>query len=268
MTTEQPDYDTIAREWDEREYLREQVTAAIVERLPEIPDGALVLDLGCGTGEPGFTVKARYPAVRLLGVDVSEPMIALARSKARRLADVSFEARPMSDTGAGPASVDVLVSRFAFLYEDHRDVRPSLAEAARVLRPGGAFSVAVWDRAELNTLIALLHTAVGDLPGAAALPDPFAYDVLAAPGHRARLLREAGFASVAEAAFTFDYRIAGRAALLEVLHTSPYGPFVGALGPADQATVEDRVIAGAAGHAEPGGGYRIPITCRLLWGRR
>ncbi|GAB7047337.1 class I SAM-dependent methyltransferase [Catenuloplanes indicus] len=268
MTVERPDYDTIARKWDDREYLREPVTGAIMERLPGIPDGALVLDMGCGTGEPGLTVKARYPASRLLGVDISEPMIALARSKARRLGDVSFETRPMSDTGAGPASVDVLVSRFALLYEEHRDVRPSLAEAARVLRPGGAFSLAVWDRAELNTLIALLHGAVGDLAGAAALPDPFAYDVLATPGRRARLLREAGFAVVEEAAFTFDYRIAGRAALLDVLHTSPYGPFVGTLGAADRAAVEDRVTARAAVHAEPDGGYRIPITCRLLWGRR
>nr|WP_221382663.1 hypothetical protein [Actinoplanes polyasparticus] len=55
MTSTQPDYDTIAWRWDAREYLREPVSAAILDRLPSLGDGALLLDIGCGTGEPGFT---------------------------------------------------------------------------------------------------------------------------------------------------------------------------------------------------------------------
>nr|WP_221382662.1 class I SAM-dependent methyltransferase [Actinoplanes polyasparticus] len=205
-----------------------------------------------------------------MGVDRSAPMIDLARSKAveRGLTDTTFEVGEMSRMPVQSASVDAVVSRFALLYEDFADVLPSLAETARVLRPGGAFSLAVWDRAELNTLIALFHHVASDVPGADALPDPFAYDVLATPGHRAALLSGAGFAAVEETAFTFDYRVPDQAALVEVLHTSPYGPHLDALEPAERTTVEKRLATHAAGYRQSDGSYQIPITCRLLWGRR
>ncbi|MDP9793753.1 SAM-dependent methyltransferase [Catenuloplanes nepalensis] len=270
MTSPLPDYDTIARDWDTREDVTRPVAGAIVDLIPVPADGALVLDLGCGTGEPGLTVAARYPGVRLLGVDRSAPMVEIARAKARRLGldGATFEVRLMSDVGLEPASVDVVVSRMSLLMQDFQDVGSSVTECARVLRPGGTFSFAVFDRAELNPLIAAFYLTLRDFPGADALPNPFALDDLAAPGYRGGLLRRAGFASVEEAPFTWDWRVAGDEALIEVLRTSPFGPFLGTLTDADRATAGLRVVERAAAYREPDGGYRFPTTCRLFWGSR
>jgi trans-aconitate 2-methyltransferase len=270
MTSELPDYDTIADDWDRREQLQRPVAEAIADRLPAAADGALLLDLGCGTGEPGFTVKARRPSLRLLGIDSSEAMVELARTKARRLGieDASFEVRTMSDVGVGTGSVDLIVSRYSLLVQDFQDPRSSVVEAARVLRPGGGFAFAAWDRAELNPLIAIFFTVLSDLPGDGVLPNPFALDGLAAPGYRAGLLREAGFEAVEEAAFTWDYRVSDREALMEILRTSPYGPFLTTLDAAGRSQAEEQVAARAGDYRAQSGDYRFPTACRLFWGRR
>ena len=48
----------------------------ITDRLSDIPFNT-VLDVGCGTGEILNTIKNRFPAVSLYGIDISEEMLAL-----------------------------------------------------------------------------------------------------------------------------------------------------------------------------------------------
>jgi trans-aconitate 2-methyltransferase len=270
MTSEVPEYDTLARDWEQLEDLLRPVAEAVVERLPTPADGAFVLDMGCGAGEPGLTVKAHHPAVRLLGVDRAELMVEVARSKARRLglSDVTFEVGLMSDTAVESASVDMLVSRFSFLMLDHQNLESSLSEATRVLRPGAAYSFAVWDRSELNTLIALFRSALSGFPGTEGLPDPSAVDYLAEPGYRAGLLRRAGLDTVDEAAFHWDYLLADQQAVFEVLSQSPSGAFLKTLQPDDRAEIEARMTHLATEYRMSDGSYRFPTTCRLFWGRR
>nr|WP_221379898.1 class I SAM-dependent methyltransferase [Actinoplanes polyasparticus] len=270
MTTEAPDYNGAARGWDQLEFLIRPVAGAIVERLPDPAPGAFVLDLGCGTGEPGLTVKTRHPAVRLLGVDRADLMVEIARAKARSLGfgDTAFETRLMSDTAVAPASVDLLVSRFAFLMLDHQALELSLAEAIRVMRPGAAYSFAVWDRSELNTLITLFRSVLGGFPGGASLPDPSAINYLAEPGYRAHLLLRAGVTNVEEASLSWDARIPDRESLVGVLEHSPFGVFLKSLEPAARAEAVSRITEGAVAYREPDGGYRSPTTCRLFGGRR
>nr|WP_221383202.1 class I SAM-dependent methyltransferase [Actinoplanes polyasparticus] len=125
MTAQVPDYDALAAKFDRVASFIRPVADAIVAGCRSPPDGALVLDLGCGTGEPGLTVKKRHPAVRLLGIDQSEPMVEIARSKARRLglSDTKFEVRLMSDTAVEPASVGLLVSRCLWLWTTKASTR-------------------------------------------------------------------------------------------------------------------------------------------------
>ncbi|GAB2572826.1 methyltransferase [Paractinoplanes abujensis] len=266
----QPDYNEAARGWDRLEFLIRPVAEAIVERLPDPAPGAFVLDLGCGTGEPGLTVRTRHPAVRLLGVDRADLMVEIARAKARSLGfdNTTFETRLMSDTAVASASVDLLVSRFAFLMLDHQTLDLSLAEATRVLRPGAAYSFAVWDRSELNTLITLFRSVLSGFPGGESLPDPSAINYLADPGHRADLLLRAGVTTVEEAPLSWDTRIPDRDSLVDVLEHTPFGAFFTSLEPAGRAEAVSRIIERAGTYREPDGGYRFPTTCRLFWGRR
>ena len=62
-----PDYDRIGSDFDLWLPLIAPVTSALLGHLPALPEGASVLDVACGTGEPGLTLARRSPGVRVLG---------------------------------------------------------------------------------------------------------------------------------------------------------------------------------------------------------
>lgn len=117
--------------------------AATVEhslrRLPQRPYRH-VLDVGCGTGAFLTALAARLPRARLVGVDLSLPMLAAARAK--RIANaVLCRARAEALPLAG-GRFDLAVSLSAF--HDFDDLELAMREIRRVLRPGGAILVTDW----------------------------------------------------------------------------------------------------------------------------
>lgn len=103
-----------------------------------------ILDLGCGTGNHALTLARRGYAV--VGIDRSEQMLSLARSKARdEDLDVQFE---MDDirTFVQDETFDAISSMFAVMsYQiSDDDVRETLRGARRALRPGGLLVFDVW----------------------------------------------------------------------------------------------------------------------------
>lgn len=98
-----------------------------------VPQGARVLDLGCGTGA---LLRALRPRLREgIGVDASPAMLDRARAHEpeQRWHTVDGPALPLEDH-----SVDVLSSLLSWRYLDWD---PLLAEIVRVLRPGGRLLV-------------------------------------------------------------------------------------------------------------------------------
>ena len=51
-----PDFDRMAADFDLFLPLIQPVGLAVLEHLPKLPEGANVLDVACGTGEPGLTL--------------------------------------------------------------------------------------------------------------------------------------------------------------------------------------------------------------------
>lgn len=94
--------------------------------------GAHVLDAGCGTGR-----IARYLVDRglsVVGVDLSPGMLAMARRDHPdlELHEGSLTALPLAD-----ASVDGVVFWYSLIHLSDEELPVALAEAVRVLRPGG-----------------------------------------------------------------------------------------------------------------------------------
>ena len=146
--------------------------------------GDTVLDAGCGTGDLAFDCAAAGAAT-VLGVDFAEPMLALARGKARtgrasRLtAAVSFAAADATRLPLADASVDVWCA--AFVLRNVPDLDAALAEARRVLRPGGRLGVLEITRVERGWLrpLARFHfERVVPLLGRAITRHPSAYRYL------------------------------------------------------------------------------------------
>ncbi len=110
--------------------------------LAELREGEVVLDLGSGGGIDVLLSARRVgPTGKAYGLDMTDEMLALARENQKKagVENVEFvkgeiEAIPLPD-----ASVDVIISNCVVNLSG--DKRRVIAEAFRVLRPGGRFAV-------------------------------------------------------------------------------------------------------------------------------
>ncbi len=98
-----------------------------------------MLDVACGTGRFLREVRRAYPAMKLTGLDLSQPYLNeaqrhLAGARAVTWLNANAEAMPLPD-----ASQDIVTTVFLF-HELPPDVRRIVSrEIARVLKPGGLF---------------------------------------------------------------------------------------------------------------------------------
>lgn len=224
--------------------------------------GTQVLDLACGPGVVAGMAAARGAVV--CGLDFSAAMLAEARATHRSVQFVGgdAEAVPLPD-----ASFDAVVSNFGL----HHVPRPALAlaEARRVLRPGGRVAFTFWAGHAENIAWKLVFNAVrrcGD-PAASDAPAPgggfgTTQDCLDA-------LAAAGFAEVGGRLAHRVWRHADAAALVAALRAGTArmaamieGQSAGAL-PAIVADIEQN----AAGYRDAAG-LALPIAAVVAEGVR
>src|SRR5437867_6297368 len=110
--------------------------------LAELRPGETILDLGSGGGIDVLLSARRVgPTGKAYGLDMTDEMLALARENQRKagVANVEFLKGDIERIPLPDASVDVIISNCVInLAADKRQV---LAEAFRVLKPGGRFAV-------------------------------------------------------------------------------------------------------------------------------
>lgn len=110
--------------------------------LAELRPGETVLDLGSGGGiDVLLSAKRVGPTGRVFGLDMTDEMLALAErnKQASGLTNVYFLKGIIEDIPLPDASVDVIISNCVINLSGDKD--RVLAEAFRVLRPGGRFAV-------------------------------------------------------------------------------------------------------------------------------
>jgi len=101
-----------------------------------LPREARMLDAGCGTGEASSRLAELFPDAAVLGVDIIDAHLDLARSRYARLAPrLKFERQSIFELNAPDQSFDLVVCRHVIHSIPHAD--RVLAELARVTRPGG-----------------------------------------------------------------------------------------------------------------------------------
>ncbi|MBK8256223.1 MAG: class I SAM-dependent methyltransferase [Polyangiaceae bacterium] len=263
-----PDFNRMAASFDRYLPQVHPVTLALLDHLPALAAGAEVLDVACGTGEPGLTLARRSPDVHVLGVDSAPAMIEVARSKVagEALGNARFEVMSSEALALGDESVDAVISRFGVMM--FGDVRASARELARVLRRGGHFSLAVWDDMTRNTLVySLTMVLAKHLPEGHVSP-LHRLNEWAGDGLRARLLEHVGLAAVRSEMFDWMYTFNSFEEPWDLVHRMGMITGQANLSPEAQEQVKADLLEALSIYRQPSGGYQIPHACRLIWGRR
>lgn len=133
--------------WDEQEFLatgRVEVDAAMAHlaSLGVTPGRGSALDFGCGAGRLSLALAAHVD--RVVGVDVSEGMVAKARALDTTGGRCTFVVNPRDDLSLfEDGEFDLAYSSLVLQHLPPEQARTALREMARVLRPGGALIVLV-----------------------------------------------------------------------------------------------------------------------------
>ncbi|HEY1596974.1 MAG TPA: arsenite methyltransferase [Thermoleophilaceae bacterium] len=160
----------------------------------DLHQGETVLDLGSGAGADVLISARRVgPSGRAIGLDMTDEMLELARSNAAEagVSNAEFVKGYLEDIPLADGSVDVVISNCVInLAADKRVV---LAEAARVLRPGGRFAVSdviadpdmdAATRADMQQWTGCIAGALTESEFRAALAEVGLTDVEVRPTHR------------------------------------------------------------------------------------
>lgn len=139
--------------WRRYDAVEDRVTAAVSERmldLASVGPGMRVLDLATGRGEPAIRAAKRAgPGGRVVGVEVAEGLLQMAREKAEREGVSNLELRvgeAESAEGIGEGEFDAVTVRWGLMYM--RDPVAALKNARRALKGEGALVVALWAEPE------------------------------------------------------------------------------------------------------------------------
>ncbi|HKX44587.1 MAG TPA: class I SAM-dependent methyltransferase [Burkholderiaceae bacterium] len=137
-------YDQTATNWSRQQptSLSDYTARPRVIAMCEPLEGKKVLDLGCGEGYVSRMLRNR--GAHVIGLDVSERMIALARqAEEARPLGIRYDTADAVTADLGDASVDLVVAVFLFNYLDVERMRKTMRNVHRMLRPGGHFVFAV-----------------------------------------------------------------------------------------------------------------------------
>jgi ubiquinone/menaquinone biosynthesis C-methylase UbiE len=154
--------------------------------LDGLAPGAAVVDVGCGTGT--LAIALAVGGAEVIGVDGDPEVLALAHAKPGAEA-VQFRKGLATALPLPGASADRVVMSLLLHHLDGGAKRAALAEAVRVLRPGGRLHVADWGRPR-DPLMRAAAWALERIDGADGLREHLEGAVPA-------LLADAGFVGVA-----------------------------------------------------------------------
>jgi len=219
--------------------------------------GERAIDIGCGCGATVIELARRVgPGGQVLGVDLSGPMLGLARN---RIAEAGFTQAAlvqadMSTYGFSPQDFDLAFSRFGVMFFDNpvaafANLRSALKPTARLVF--ACFRPLVENPWVLEPFTAVQHLLPPSTPPGPEEPGQFAF---ADPDRVRRILEAAGFHDITFVRHDPAMKLGGAAQAAEF--SSQIGPIARALIDAPESlrtTVRDALTAAYRRHDGPDG---------------
>ena len=222
-----------------------------------------VLDVGSGPGD--LAAAAAAVGADTVGIDVAPSMV---RRAAIAHPSIPFRVGSFESIPAGAGAFDAVVGNFVLNHVGRPDV--ALAEARRVLRPGGWLALSSWDAPRRNRVLGLVLDAVADAgapppAGLPAGPTNFRTDE-----ELLELFRAAGFVDVGVGHVMFEAPAADAEALWRGVLDSAVRipPLVTHQPPDVQARIRESFEGLASAHRRPDGSLAVPVSVQVTRGRR
>jgi SAM-dependent methyltransferase len=256
---------TWVRSMDRIDGILTPITQVLLERAAIVP-GERVVDVGCGCGSTPLELARRGALV--FGVDISEPMLALAKERAAGVKGLAFR---RADAATQPFTPDheLVFSRFGVMFfaqpvEAFRNLRTGLT-------PGGRLCFVCWQTAADNAWMSTAVKAVApflakpETPPDPRAPGPFAF---ADPAYLRSVLEQAGFDAIEIEDLRLPLHL-GDDLDQAMAYQSDVGPFARALAELDGET-RTRALAAArealARHVTPKG-VDLGAACWIVTAR-
>jgi ubiquinone/menaquinone biosynthesis C-methylase UbiE len=255
-------------QWVARQESQDVTLAPIGEAALEragIQPGESIIDIGCGCGGTTVELARRVgQAGRVLGIDVSQPMLARARERTQAMANVALVEADATTHRFEAGRTDLLFSRLGVMF--FADPPKAFANLRSSLKPGGRMAFACFRAPQLNPFFTTALRAATEFvppppkmaPGEAG---PFAF---AEEAHVRRILDTAGFKDVKLEPIDLTLDAGSGKGLEEaVINAREIGPSARVLRgqPADLVAKATDAIRKAYGAVEMNG--RIPLDAAI-----
>lgn len=156
--------------------------------------GSTVIDVGCGCGATTVELaRAVESSGRVIGIDISEPMLARAKQRVHQFAETTYRCGDAAELPLREIGAELIVSRFGVMF--FGDPVAAFANLRTGLAPGGRVRFACWRPLDENPWLQIpLHAIYEHAPRLPKAqpeePGPFSF---ADPARVTRILTAAGF---------------------------------------------------------------------------
>jgi SAM-dependent methyltransferase len=260
---EREGYSRVAQGYDEATAsVTSQVNDAILEAVRTGP-GTSLLDVACGPG--WLSATAVKGGLVVSAVDFAENMLTIARQRCPEADICNADAEDLPfDAGR----FDAVVCNLGILHLPHPE--RAIAEAHRVLRPGGRYAFTCWTPPARNTFLGLIFGSVErhgtlnvDLP---AGPPLFRFGE---PSECERALTAAGFTAVSVRELPMSWHFSAPEAVVPavVASTGRFGPLLAMQSPEQRQDIETAIAEGARNYVTVRG-VEIPTAVLLAVGQK
>jgi SAM-dependent methyltransferase len=254
--------------WADRQQAQDILLAPVSDILiarAKAKAGERIIDVGCGCGGTTIALVQKIgPTGHVAGIDVSAPMLAIARQRVPPGASVDFV---LADATVYPfvsGSFDLLVSRFGVMF--FAEPAASFANLRKALRPTGRLTFVCWREPRDNPFfMAPLQAVYKHVPKLPQLgpedPGPFSF---ASEARVHRILGEAGFSGIEMEPCNLALDLAvGRGLDAAVEGALEIGPAARALAEQPPDVVAAATVSIREALAPYAGGQSVPLPASI-----
>ena len=248
-------FDTVASGYDHPGSSWFDATARALVAEARLAPGTSALDLATGTGKVALALAASEPRAQIVGVDLSEGMLAEAKRKAKELnlGNASFESGSFDELNYGPR-FDVVTCSFGVFFVIH--MAEALARFGAQLKPGGKLLISTFSLgsfAPLNDLFLNLYRGYGF-----ETPPPPWLRIATTEGLSA-LFRDAHLPTPTVQEYDFGFELPNAETWWDIVYNAGYRGMLQQLKPEDAEPFRQKHMADVTDLIEKQGKRRLDI---------